>query len=331
MAVRQRGISWQADVATEDGRLRRSFSTKEDATLWEATARQAIKLGKPVPEMVGSVAQHVTLRQACDECYNMYWRGSKSEDKQIQMINLLTSHFGPSMKISDISTQAIDDFILAQKGLNKANGTINRKLAALSKVLRYAHETGKLKSMPIFHRQKEGKNRIRWLTDREEKDILDTLYQWGQYDVMDAAIVSIDTGMRHSEMCRIRSRDLNAEGLYIGVSKNGDPRLVPLTDRARKVLEARTKDHKDHLFPYKTDHWTRSVWERVRNHLELEDVVWHTFRHTTCSRLVQGGVPLPHVKEWMGHKTIITTMRYAHLAPKHLQEVVGVLENRAVT
>jgi integrase len=326
MTVKQRGNNWQADFMVEGERHRRNFSTKEDATAWEALARQAIKHGKPVPELQGTSIARTTLSEACDMCYAMFWKGSKSEEKQIQTIRQLNKYFGPKFSINDITTQAIDAYILDLKKDNLSNGTINRKLAALSKVLRYAHELGKLKSMPVFHRQKEGQNRIRWITDQEEQLILDTLLQWGAYDVMDAAIVSIDTGIRHSEMCNIRKRDLSPEGLYIGRTKNGHPRLVPLTTRSRKVLETRAKTKEDFIFPHKTREWTRSTWERLRNHLELSDVVWHTFRHTTCSRLVQGGVPLPHVKEWMGHKTIITTMRYAHLAPKHLQEVVSVLE-----
>lgn len=326
MAIKQRGNSWQVDFMLAGERYRRNFSTAEDASAWEALARQAIKHGKPVPEVQGSSTTVTTLREAADNCYAMFWRGSKSDEKQVQMINLLMKYFGPKLPISEITTQKIDDYILYMKKDNKSNGTINRKLAALSKILRYAHEVGKLKHMPVFHRQKEGQNRIRWLTDDEEKQIIDTLMKWGAYDVMDAAIVSIDTGIRHSEMCRIQKADISPEGIYIGKTKNGHPRLVPLTNRARKILETRAKTHDKDLFPHKTHEWTRSVWERVRNHLELDDVVWHTFRHTTCSRLVQGGVPLPHVKEWMGHKTIITTMRYAHLSPKHLQEVVGVLE-----
>ncbi len=40
--------------------------------------------------------------------------------------------------------------------------------------------------------------------------------------------------------------------------------------------------------------------------------------HTCASRLVQRGVPLKVVQEWMGHKAINMTMRYAHLAPANL-------------
>ncbi|MDX2347977.1 MAG: tyrosine-type recombinase/integrase, partial [Nitrospirota bacterium] len=51
----------------------------------------------------------------------------------------------------------------------------------------------------------------------------------------------------------------------------------------------------------------------------IQDASWHTLRHTTASRLVMAGVPLPTVKEVLGHRDIQTTLRYAHLAPSHIQ------------
>jgi len=42
---------------------------------------------------------------------------------------------------------------------------------------------------------------------------------------------------------------------------------------------------------------------------------WHLLRHTFASRAAQAGVPIPKLSAWMGHKSIATTMIYAHLAP----------------
>ena len=53
----------------------------------------------------------------------------------------------------------------------------------------------------------------------------------------------------------------------------------------------------------------------------------HLCRHTCASRLVQRGVPLLLVKDWLGHEDIQTTMIYAHLAPKALHSVVGLLND----
>lgn len=65
---------------------------------------------------------------------------------------------------------------------------------------------------------------------------------------------------------------------------------------------------------------------RVLEHLELDDITFHTYRHTTASRLVQRGVDLRRVQVWMGHKAIATTIRYAKLAPNDLADLANVLE-----
>ncbi|TVM01614.1 MAG: hypothetical protein CV087_10630 [Candidatus Brocadia sp. WS118] len=71
-------------------------------------------------------------------------------------------------------------------------------------------------------------------------------------------------------------------------------------------------------------HW----WVSHRISLKLSKLgfPWatcHTFRHTYISHLVMAGVPLYTVKEMVGHSSINTTLRYAHLAPKHTKEMHG--------
>jgi integrase len=326
MAINQRGNSWQAYVVHNGQRVRATAKTKEDAQLWEVQARQALVKGLPVPTLKGSSPTTMTFQKAAHRCYLMHWKGGKSEDKQIQIIQQLENYFGKNLAISSIKTDKIDDYILHLKCNNLSGGTINRKLAALSKILSHAHDTGKLSSLPKIHRQKENEHRIRWVTKEEEQLILQTIQAWSDHDLYDGVVVSVDTGIRAGELRRIARADINEQGLYIGRTKNGNPRLVPLTSRARATLEERKKLTNSSLLFDLKDNWYRERWDKLREHLSLDDVVWHVLRHTTASRLIQGGVPITHVKEWMGHKSIATTMRYAHLAPKHLQEVVNVLE-----
>lgn len=55
----------------------------------------------------------------------------------------------------------------------------------------------------------------------------------------------------------------------------------------------------------------------------IDDVTWHTLRHTFAARLVMRSVDIRTVQELMRHSTILMTMRYAHLSPGHLLEAVN--------
>ena len=82
------------------------------------------------------------------------------------------------------------------------------------------------------------------------------------------------------------------------------------------------------LFPQQY-HYFLVAWNRVRSVMGLENdqqFVIHALRHTCASRLVQGGVSLAVIREWMGHKHIRSTMIYAHLSATSLYEAKNVLE-----
>jgi len=44
---------------------------------------------------------------------------------------------------------------------------------------------------------------------------------------------------------------------------------------------------------------------------------FHDLRHTFGTRMAARGVPMRTLQEWMGHKDIATTQRYADYAPRH--------------
>ena len=54
----------------------------------------------------------------------------------------------------------------------------------------------------------------------------------------------------------------------------------------------------------------------------LRKIRWHDTRHSFASQLAIAGVPLRQIQEWLGHSTIMMTMRYAHLAPDGGRELL---------
>ena len=65
----------------------------------------------------------------------------------------------------------------------------------------------------------------------------------------------------------------------------------------------------------------RKPWKRILNYAEIKDVRLHDLRHTFASIAVGQGAPLPIIGKQLGHKSNITTNRYAHLARDPVRKV----------
>ena len=72
-------------------------------------------------------------------------------------------------------------------------------------------------------------------------------------------------------------------------------------------------------------------FERAVGAAKVEDFRFHDLRHTFASRLAMSNFNLPTIGELLGHKTLATTARYAHLLPEHLKRAVAALDGRTTT
>ena len=326
MTVKQRGKGWQAYVQHNGTRLRRNFSTYADATQWEVLARQSLIIGKPVPKLTELTNGGWRLGDAAERTFRMRWKDSRSERTHLVNMRRNLDYFGDKRPLEDITTETIDDYILHLKDERLSGATINRILMNLSRILRTAREYGKMEHQPVINRQPEGEHRLRWLTDDEIDAMIGAAQDFGYLTLRDAIIVSVDTGVRRSELQQIQKRDITKQGLGCWLTKNMLGRIIPLTKRARGVLEMRDGDF---LFPQ--NDFIRSPFDRVKHHVGLgDDVVWHTLRHTFASRLVQKDVPIQVVQKLMGHKTIQITMKYAKIHDNNLISAISTLDNRSV-
>ena len=70
----------------------------------------------------------------------------------------------------------------------------------------------------------------------------------------------------------------------------------------------------------------RKAYENAVSNAKLDDVNFHTLRHTFASWAVMRGVSLKELQELLGHSSLAMTMRYAHLAPERLRSAVTRLE-----
>ena len=59
----------------------------------------------------------------------------------------------------------------------------------------------------------------------------------------------------------------------------------------------------------------------------IENFRFHDLRHTAASWMVQGGAGLYSVQKILGHSSIRTTQRYAHLSPGYLESEISEIDN----
>ncbi|MTI13071.1 tyrosine-type recombinase/integrase [Sansalvadorimonas verongulae] len=164
------------------------------------------------------------------------------------------------------------------------------------------------------------------MTRDEVKAVLG-YFEWsGEHTYRDLTACLVDTAFRFDEMLSLQSSniDLNGNKIHLYDSKNGKPRFVPMTKRVREIMSIRKALGLFSSVKYLS---YMDSWKRMIKHVGFdEDVVLHTPRHTTASHLVQAGIHLQVVKEVLGHTSIQTTLRYAHLAPSNIETGIEALE-----
>ncbi|MFK0385193.1 tyrosine-type recombinase/integrase [Agrobacterium sp. NPDC090273] len=333
--ARQRGNFWLADVRTPDGgRIRKSFKTRDAAEEWEGKAREAALMGKPLPPVfVTEKARTTTDLNLLGNLYNHVcrteWGSSRSGVGLKRNGKHVVEYFGKNKDISEITPAEAAEMKVhfSEKGL--APATVNRKLAALSKMLRVAKDNGLVVTLPRLRWNKVEQTKFRYLDDKEEKALLAYWEVRGFHDLHDLTVLLIDTGAScFSEMIPVKW-DAFGPGMKTVTfwhTKTGKPRTVPLTKRCQAILKQRRSVQSKGPFDGFEDGAMRSRWDVMRADLCMADVTPHTLRHTCCTRLVLGGVDVKRVMEWMGHSAIVTTMRYMQIKPTSLEEIVHVLE-----
>ena len=322
--IRKRGNSYQVIVTKHSKQYSATCATLDEAI----AKREALRAMLSGADEDRQASERIRLNDAIARTYSIKWEDTKGARTAEINAALIAQFFGPQTFIDQITTEKVNEFVQAQKARGSANSTINRKLSCLSVILQTAEELGYKVAHPTLTRRREYRGRDRFLTENEEQDLLTLLQLWGKDDHVLCTLIMLDTGMRIAEVLRLTSQDFDwSQGKYgvvnVWETKNNHPRTVPLTKRLADALKS--ADIHGALFKGCSQSWYRVIWDRARDRLGFTDdaqFVPHILRHTCASRLVKKGVPLAIVQKWMGHRSIQSTMRYAHLAPTALYEYV---------
>ena len=154
--------------------------------------------------------------------------------------------------------------------------------------------------------------RNRRLTDTECQQIVGGNYS---HQLLRSIIeLALETGMRRGELLRIQRDHIKDQTLLIPYAKNGESRIIPLTKRARQIL-----DHASLPFPVSAN-GLRLAWQRLRMRFSIKDLHFHDLRHEAISRFFEKGLSVAEVALISGHKDVRMLFRYTHLKA---EDIVG--------
>ena len=338
MSVYKRGSKWVADfyVGGRNGRrVRKSAPTRE---LAEAKERDA-----KVREFRGEIAQETKPNIPFSEFITNYEKIHEPNNATTtqRRDGLVTAHFlkfiGKAL-IRQITNEDIEAYKAFRKRSVSA-GTVNLELRVLKSVFNRAKDWNYVRENPVekVKQYRLDTKPVRFLSPEEGARLIETTK--GQLRTFVA--LGLHTGMRYGEMCSLRWADVDFQNSRITVQKAKGKRfrVIPMNSFLYGIL----RHHPRHITSdFVLHNQDGSPWGNRRKSFAtalkragLPRIRIHDLRHSFVSNLVMAGEDLRTVQELAGHRSVTTTMRYAHLAPGKLRAsveklVCNVQENRAV-
>jgi site-specific recombinase XerD len=326
--IRNDGKKIQKSLQTTDRKLAKSI---------EAKIRTEIVKGKYYEKPIGS---NKTFKDLMEKFMQEH-APMQSRNTQVSYntsLNHLRPFFGETF-LTAITPKMISRYQVLRRNEKAMPASINCERAVLSMAFTFAVKSLEwVEVNPVLkvEKLKENNQRERWLSEDEERRLLDNSPEW----LRGLIILALNTGLRQSEQLSLEWQrvDLFRKTILIKETKNGKPKTLPLNRTALNILSQRSK-----LKSIKNDYvffdakgnkiiaiYLRRAFNRVTEKAGINNFRWHDLRHTFATKLAQRGVDLYKISKLLGHTDITMTQRYSHHCPDSLRDSVEILETEAM-
>ncbi|MBM3206432.1 MAG: hypothetical protein FJZ43_02335 [Candidatus Staskawiczbacteria bacterium] len=188
----------------------------------------------------------------------------------------------------------------------------------------------------------KGEKTVKFLTLEQIERLLTSAQPKDATGIRNRAILEtfFSTGLRIAELCSLNIEQFanlkDKQDLELGIiGKGGHPRTIYFSDRSlewiKKYISIRNSKDKSLFINFRDKDGTgtrltpRSVERIVKQHAILAGIPTfttpHTLRHSYATDLMNQGVDLRTVQEFLGHKNIATTQIYTHVTNKRLRDI----------
>ncbi|MEN2993799.1 MAG: site-specific tyrosine recombinase XerD [Thermodesulfovibrio sp.] len=237
--------------------------------------------------------------------------------------------------LSDCKKNEIVDYLLYLREKAYATASIARSLSSIKQFFRFMILDGITKHDPT-----EGLKAPKlWLRlpkalDIDEIKKLLSVMLNSKYYLRDIAMLELmyASGLRVSELVKLRLGDINFEAGFIRVKGKGEKeRVVPVAQRSLEKLKAYLTQLRPKLLKKKSSDYVflnnrgqpmtrQRFWQNIKSIGKIAgvNVTPHMIRHSFATHLLEGGADLRSLQKMLGHSDISTTQIYTKVSMDRL-------------
>lgn len=272
--------------------------------------------------------QQITINDLIAKYANSLWKSGTAHGASANGYLLELAEIKPA-SFSTVTAADYEDIVTALRNRANKNSTINRKINAFTKLLRAACADGAIPNVPTFKRLVEENNALRFLSMREEVQIVNAI---GRHSDAYASLTTflIETGVNVGEAIASRWEAISGDFINIPESTSGLARRLPLTLKARSALDKMGHELRGPFSRIEQPKY-RAAWNECKDEIGLSEdaaIVPTVLRHTCACRLIMQGIELRVVQRWLGNRNYKSMIRYENLVPlDNFGLCVSALEN----
>lgn len=244
--------------------------------------------------------------------------------------------------IETLATEPLRAFIADEHRRGQSPKSIQRRLSSARSFYAWCLKHGRIAANPASAiRGPKAPRKLPQVLDPDEASTLVEVPTDAPLGLRDRALLELfySSGLRLSELCQLRWRDLDLDGGLVTVlGKGRKQRTVPLGSHARKALgewrASTAAANEAPVFPGRNGPISpRAVQMRLRQLAQRQGLFKrvhpHLLRHSFASHILESSGDLRGVQELLGHADIATTQIYTHLDYQHLAKVYDAAHPRA--
>ncbi len=238
------------------------------------------------------------------------------------------------INFATITREIIIDFLnYLEEERHNSIGTRNQRLGDIKSFYQYCsieevENIANITKILAIKAKKEPKKVVNYLTEDELKalfDSIDTSTKIGRRNLMLLSLL-YDTAARASEIIKIKMDDIKLDsGCIILHGKGNKDRVVKIMEQTKNLLINYIKEFniKGNLFGEKSTYeLVKHVLRKYNKVIPNKTITPHTLRHTRAVHLLDHGIPLIYIQEFLGHEDIRTTEIYATVIEKTKFEAI---------